>query len=123
MTSAICTALSAAPLRRLSPVTQRSSEPGSRRVLAHPADEHRVDARGLERRRVAVAVVDEPHTRRVAQQLDRLGLASSARWNRTLTDTAWPTYTGTRTQVTVHRISSSWRILRVSRTIFHSSDV
>ena len=44
-TSAICTAFSAAPLRRLSPVTQRLIEPGSRRVFAEAADEHRVDAR------------------------------------------------------------------------------
>ena len=36
---------------------------------------------------------------------------------------AWPTNTGTRTQVAVTAIESSWRILRVSRTSFHSSDV
>ena len=36
---------------------------------------------------------------------------------------AWPTNTGTRTQVAVTAIASAWRILRVSWTSFHSSDV
>ena len=43
--------------------------------------------------------------------------------NCTFTDTPWPTYTGTRTQVHDTRMSGAWRILRVSRTIFHSSEV
>ena len=34
-----------------------------------------------------------------------------------------PTYTGTRTQVAVARRSGAWRILRLSWTSFHSSDV
>ena len=93
------------------------------RVFAHPADEHRIDAGGLERRREAVATVDQLDTGRVPEQLDRFGLRPIGRWKRTFTDTAWPTNTGTRTQVTLHLMSSSWRILRVSRTIFHSSDV
>ena len=95
---------------------------GLRRVFAHAADEHRVDAGGVERRRVTVAVVDQPHAGRVAQ-ISTASAFDIGRWNRTLADTAWPTYTGTRTQVTVQRMSSSWRILRVSRIIFHSSDV
>ena len=47
----------------------------------------------------------------------------SARANSTLTATECPTYTGTRTQVAVTRSSGAWRILRLSRTNFHSSDV
>ncbi len=45
------------------------------------------------------------------------------RENSRLAAMAWPTKTGTRTQVAVTWIESSWRILRVSRTSFHSSDV
>ena len=83
-TSAICTAFSAAPLRRLSPVIQRLIEPGSdgsSRTRPTSTGSMPAASSGVG---IAVAVVDQPHAGRVAQQLDRLGLATSgggsARW-------------------------------------------
>ena len=44
-----------------------------RRVDAQTTHEHGIDPRGLERRGMAVATVDEAHTRRRFEQLDGLG--------------------------------------------------
>src|SRR5690242_20527943 len=57
------------------PEVQRS---GLGTVLANPPDQHRVDTRGVERRREPVAAVDDAHARRGAQDLDRLGLPQRA---------------------------------------------
>ena len=54
-----------------------------RRVLAQATDEHRVDAGAFERGGGAVAAVDEPDARRVAEELDRVG-PTSGRSNCTL---------------------------------------
>ena len=120
-TSAIWTAFNAAPLRRLSPVTQRSivfAWLGSSR--SRP-DEHRVDAGALERGRRAGTTVDEHHARARRRAARRPAPRSSRRGTARWRDIAWPTNTGTRTHVAVMRIVSSWRILRLSYTSFHSS--
>ena len=43
---------------------------GLARVFPQPTDEHRIDARAFERRRRAVATIDEEYSRRVVQELD-----------------------------------------------------
>ena len=52
--------------------------PRLRRVLAHPAHEHRIDPRRFERRGVPVAAVDEPHAGRGVQQLHRVAAGELA---------------------------------------------
>ena len=60
-------------------MTQRSRLPGCDGSSRSAADEHRIDAGGLERRRMPVTAVDELHARRVGEQLDRLALGHRAR--------------------------------------------
>ena len=113
--SAICTALRAAPLRRLSPATI-SARPFSTVGSCDPADEHVVDARGLAgsgSRRCA-----RPARRRAAPRACSGASASSVSIH---TASRWPTSTGTRTHVACTGSSGSSRILRVSSRIFASS--
>ena len=119
--SAICTALSAAPLRRLSETHPQHQAVLDRRVLADAADVGRVLARRLVRRDVAagLALVDDDAARRIAQDLARL-VGGDRFSNSMFTASEWPMNTGTRTQVAVSLILGS-RIFLVSTTIFHSS--
>ena len=73
-----------------------------------------------------VGAPSPPSTRTTPGAVDSSSTASAlltGRENSRLAAMAWPTNTGTLTQVAVTAIESSWRILRVSRTSFHSSDV
>ena len=74
MVSAICTVLSAAPLRRLSETTQKRQAVVERLVLADAADIGGVIADAFDRRHVAagLALIDHEHAGRLAQDLARL---------------------------------------------------
>ena len=73
-TSAICTALSAAPLRRLSDTIHSDEAVLDRRILADARDVGGVLAGRLERRDVAavLALVDHQAAGRLAQDVARL---------------------------------------------------
>ena len=95
--SAIWTVLSAAPLRRLSLLTN-SARPAAvvhARVLPDPADVARVLPGGLQRRR-DVGELDAGRGRRAARCARS---TDSGRANSALSDSEWPVKTGTRTQV------------------------
>ena len=99
--SAICTAFSAAPLRRLSLTHPDAEAVVDRRVLAHAADEGRIVADAFDRRDVAavLALIDQHDARRLAQDRLRLLGAEISFSNSMLIASEWPTNTGTRTQV------------------------
>ena len=94
--SAICTALSAAPLRRLSPDTNSDEAVLDGGVAADAADERRVAPGGLQRRR-DVGELDARRARPgcAAPRSGEIGRSNSA-----LIDSEWPVKTGTRTHVT-----------------------
>ena len=92
--SAIWIAFSAAPLRRLSHGEEEREAVARRRVAADAADEHVVAAGRLARRREVL----EAHRRRGAEQLPRLLWRERSSVS-IQTASAWPTITGTRTQV------------------------
>ena len=84
-TSAICTPLSAAPLRRLSPVIQRLSEPGSdgsSRTRPTSTGSMPAASSGVG---IAVAVVDEPRHRARRAAARPLRPCAIGRWKRTFT--------------------------------------
>ena len=93
------------------------------RVFPDPADEHRIDP-------AASSGVGKPSPSSTSRTpgASRSSSTASAFVHRAVEADVHATprgrrTPGTRTQVTAHLMSSSWRILRVSRTIFHSSDV
>ena len=122
--SAICTALVAAPLRRLSLTHQKANAIRPLNVLTDAADEHFVAA-------VAVSGIGYCFAARssmttmpgAAANNSRASSADSLRSVSTRMLSLWQLLTGTRTQVGQTWIDSSPRIFRVSWTIFISSDV
>ena len=88
------------------------------RIAADPADEHVVSSGGLLRRRERRSSAQRP-ARRAARPRPPPATARSS--VSTQTASAWPTITGTRTQVALTGRSGSSRIFRVSSRSFASS--
>ena len=121
--SASCRALSAAPLRRLSPHTNISSPQGSSSGLAQPPHEGRVGADHVGRRgQLAGARVVEHHHARVPRRAPGAPhRRRRGRSNVACTASEYAVTTGTRTQVTATGSCGSARTLRVSSRTVRSS--
>ena len=122
--SAICAVFSAAPLRRLSPQTNRSSARGIVERPAHPPYPRRVGAHDVRRGRelAALRVIGEHDAGGLAQHPLRRRAGSTSRPKTACTATECVVTTGTRTQVADTRRSGSPRIFRDSLRIFSSSE-
>ena len=127
--SAICTALSAAPLRRLSRHAPHVQAVVERRVLPDAADEGGVFADAFDGRDVAAGFPLVDHHDARGFRAGCRGASSSSRnsSNSMLIASEWPTNTGTRTQVAVTLIDGIEDLLRLDhhlplflgRPVFH----
>ena len=116
--SAICTALSAAPLRRLSPLTNRA-----RRRPEASAARTRPTREGPVRPTCRGVGTSESSTPGAPASISTACSGLSARSNWATMDSEWPVNTGTRTQVQVTSRSGMARIFRLSSRNFCSSVV